>query len=675
LSWTSSAKFGNDANFLRTAQGCVRATYALGRKKIAFVDRIPFLFARLDEPGISQRCRDQWAEAIPEHHDLVSAEFLSPTSSWFSALCAIRPDGHIPSQALQNEVNEFKLCPMDDTAGERPHAVANHHVSHNRSSSWGWIASTCRLEQNFTDLDLLADAGADLETEWQRYSSLLQVSEAKSRRPCRLSRAQVEGRVYGMSHLCNKEMFGVGEDASSSDMGAAPAAIAGESISQPGCLDQDDAIDHALGVLGDSGSDDEPDVDSQEVKLMREFLARSLDRYDYISVNQHSTDDADIPFLEVFQLLDIERKDILARTYLDHVPNLGYYQVSAQPLEQWRPWAEEGLPTELNVFVVEEPSKVDILKLLGVHRNNRALMRKWKQQPSDIDGCVSLVDPQPIEPTMALSDAGIPTLSLLDALLSQGFVGKPHVVVHSAASHLKEFDERNPYSGNPYFKCVLARDNIFSRGTTSFRSDAVQSYYWLMLKSGAVEPGLSSKNYKDMLKAVTGPAHVALALQARPAAALHAEPECLAVLDEDEVDGDDGIVYPAIEPNIDGDPGLGLDGVANPAIEADDVDGDDPIVPPYPTFIEGRHVSIERRYNEDDGSLFSEGLRVSCGCPLHGRHMRFRSTALDRLRFGPRGAEFWLGAWLVAGERMSAEDHARYRPNQQAVQEYADAHP
>ena len=62
--WTPE-KFLGDAEFLRDAQGCVRGSFMMGRMRLAYLDQVPYLASRLDEPGVRDRCLAQY-EAVDE---------------------------------------------------------------------------------------------------------------------------------------------------------------------------------------------------------------------------------------------------------------------------------------------------------------------------------------------------------------------------------------------------------------------------------------------------------------------------------------------------------------------------------------------------------------------------------------------------------------------------------
>jgi hypothetical protein len=150
---------------------------------------------------IYQGCIQQWGESA--QHDAVSAEFLDPRQSLRRDVELIEDDGTGLSAELQREVDALDQIPLDDTAGEGPHAVANVLSTRARHSSWAWIASSMRLEQNLTDLsDLLPAVDANLEAQWDIYKSVVQPPGRRQSTPKRMTRKKFEDSVYHLADCC-----------------------------------------------------------------------------------------------------------------------------------------------------------------------------------------------------------------------------------------------------------------------------------------------------------------------------------------------------------------------------------------------------------------------------------------------------------------------------------------
>jgi hypothetical protein len=194
--------FGGDAALWKEAQGCTRAAFALAHRKIAFLTRVPYLLVRLDQPNIAQKALEQFDSAPLHTHHRVSVQLLGHGGPWRQDVMQIGPEGNITSASLLSEVRSLQEIPFDDSVAERPHAVCSRHMAHARVAKWPWIASSCRLDQNLRDIDVVVPAiGADVEVEWERYTSVLQVSDAKARRSKRMTRKTFERCLYHMTHI------------------------------------------------------------------------------------------------------------------------------------------------------------------------------------------------------------------------------------------------------------------------------------------------------------------------------------------------------------------------------------------------------------------------------------------------------------------------------------------
>ena len=228
----------------------MRACANLGKRKVAHLDRVPYLLARLDQPGIRDRCLEQWQEVSAAEHDLVTREFLDPSMRLRSFVDDIGDDGTIPSVILRYEVKSIQNVKMDDTVNEAPHAVAEHVARRNVQSNWAWIASSARLEQNLDDIQSLSHC-CDLQTEWDRYTSVLQVSDIKARRSKKMKPREAYAQVYFMSHFSCACADLFDEDGADDDDhggvdgdGNAPAAAAIQAVISVAILNQAWSLGH-----------------------------------------------------------------------------------------------------------------------------------------------------------------------------------------------------------------------------------------------------------------------------------------------------------------------------------------------------------------------------------------------------------------------------------------------
>ena len=112
-SWTVSS-FGGITSFAwAQMQGCVRGIYRIAFARIEPFDKIPYLYGRLDEPGIKKRCEDQFAEAEPSKHHRVSNDFQNPGGPLYADFNAVNDDGTGISPKLEAE---RKSIPWEKTS-------------------------------------------------------------------------------------------------------------------------------------------------------------------------------------------------------------------------------------------------------------------------------------------------------------------------------------------------------------------------------------------------------------------------------------------------------------------------------------------------------------------------------------------------------------------------------
>ena len=178
-------------------QGCMRGTIHLARRKFLWLDKIPYLFARLDQPGVAAQCCQQWTEVTAEQHHRVSSLFLMPGGQLRAEIDRLEHDASNISPLLQAAIDGLKGIPFDDGVAEGPHARALRlHRTYSRSL-WPWVASTMRLSQNLVDVRaLVSGLDLDLHALWCGYSSVLRVGRSRPLQPIRMSKKKVQEYIY-----------------------------------------------------------------------------------------------------------------------------------------------------------------------------------------------------------------------------------------------------------------------------------------------------------------------------------------------------------------------------------------------------------------------------------------------------------------------------------------------
>ena len=166
----------------------VRQVYALGREGVAYLKTLPYVLARLEEPGIAQEAIDLYAAAPAHLHHPLSNEFLEPGhgSGLRPMVEAIDDAGGNVAPALRDAIYARKAVPMDDVVDESPHARAKHIIEKAPAGQFKWTASSVRLTSNLEDMETLAPSmGVDIQTEWDRWSSVVKLKNTERRKRMR----------------------------------------------------------------------------------------------------------------------------------------------------------------------------------------------------------------------------------------------------------------------------------------------------------------------------------------------------------------------------------------------------------------------------------------------------------------------------------------------------------
>ena len=144
---------------------------------------------------------------------------------------------------------------------------------------------------------------------------------------------------------------------------------------------------------------------------------------------------------------------------------MGLFDCKDQPLQVWgKPsggWP--AFPLEVEVFVVENPCKHDILALIGTDPKNCRNCHTWTLCETDLEGCYKLKDPQVVQCTIPITKPEIPTLCLLDALETSYFTAVAELVFHSPTTPAI-YDSRKLQKS--YFRCVLAQGEVWRAGVS-----------------------------------------------------------------------------------------------------------------------------------------------------------------------------------------------------------------
>lgn len=679
--WTAN-RFGGDVGMLDACQGCTRYAYSLTLKKIEHLNCIPWLLARLEEPGVRAICQEQYQSRPPHLHHRVSHAFLSPDSELHGDVANIDDEGGGASLRLRLEIAALRHIPLDDAVGEGPHAIEKRIMEHSRAGSFAWSASTSRLEQNLSDIEeYTPKVGGDIQTEWLRYTSVLQTDARKARRSMRIKRSAFEQRIYHMHHVSedaplgpNSDGDGDGDDGDDGD-GDDVAPRSPTSAEGPAASAANGGDIVAVAGGGDLGLAAEAQRNSGVVRMLREFLAASLKVHSYVSVG----DPVDVENFHIFQVLGLETRDVLMHTFKTEDARHMLYTAAIQPYTRYAGFGAGVFEGVVDAFIVDDPGEGDVLGMCGDMGTARSSFREWDQVPSDVWGCTAYANPRPLQVNLPLESPKIPVLCLLDAFDNAGFHGTMALVRHVAGGP-RIYDNRKPESKRVYFQCVLCQDDLFRKGAADFGSTLSEQFYKLLLRNPSqADPTFTGTRCKELLAIANGvPPRFAALAGAPPPALLPVAVGISGDLGlEDDVLLSDIVALPhagiAGDSGSDGDAPAELPGLAPIAPPMAAIAGDEAADEPWhPDTILGVKVKVERHFNPDL-SIAAEGIRVTCPNPLHGGHSKYRARHVDVATFGPRAATYFIGAWVGCAYSCTADAHKK-PPTRAQIREYMDTH-
>lgn len=701
----SEERWGLGHQGLLELQGVIRATHLRGRRKFAWMGRLPYLLCRLDQPGVRDQCLQQWEATEEQHHHRVSIAFLKEGSAMRRDIDDMPANGM--SESLQAAVQGLGAVPLDDSVSEGPHAKAHRIARHSHRASWPWLASTMRIDQNLIDArEVAASVDADFKKLWCGVSSIVRVDGRYDLQNSRMPKQRLLDYVYRMSFLFETRPDGGGGGGGGQDSegdsggdddddgnegpkagpleqaspeGGAPKLRKRRDGGAPSRLDQvGEKYHHRDKAVGPP-----PKAQSSEVvKLLRQYLLASLEVHSVISVREPLEDGGFAT--RWFQILTMEMKGLYIKTCRsgkdddDEAEENGLFAVSVQPFCRWMgPGAEEaGEPKDADCFVYQEPCMVDILGLCGAVADSRGGWRSWSTRASDVDGCLNMHSAVPLRTNKRLNAPNVPVLALLDALEADDW-HKVERKVHHKKGSKKEFDGRYLLRSRAYFQCLLALGDLLAAGVPGFESGLTAGFYKVLLKTKKLPAkGLKALEYKRLLAEQDGD-RLQLALLDRSAP----EPLAIGALEAPAPPGPlEDVVGGARERSASEDEsprGSIVGGEEDEeAMAPEPAPGGQPGQPGAVALIDGvpaeilgqRVIRIQGRC--DLQWSYNARIAVRCRNPAHTKCIKTRSRALGRDQYGPRAAEYFLGAWLLRSDLSEAE-HKAYVPSPADIAAYA----
>lgn len=172
-------------------------------EKVGYLDKVPYLLARLHEPGVRARCLDQFGLVDPDGHHRLTRWFLDADhpDGLRQDVDRMHEDGSGMSDRLAAAVQSLSWVPMDDCVCEGPHAATKRLKMPASAAKWTWVASSMRLQQNIEDCRRLPEeVGTSIRASWSSYASVLQPPHMEGVFP-RIKPSVFERRLYRIEHL------------------------------------------------------------------------------------------------------------------------------------------------------------------------------------------------------------------------------------------------------------------------------------------------------------------------------------------------------------------------------------------------------------------------------------------------------------------------------------------
>ena len=392
--------------FLSEAQGSVRSCHAFGYESFGYLDKVPYLTSRLNQPGVAARAVVQFDSVDEALHNRNSISVYSKTvPSLRMDVLNITPEGTRATPILQREIDSMNEINCDDSIDEEPHARMKRITLAARRGKFAWQSASLSMSEGIEDArSLPAVIEKDPQELWNNYGCLLQTKHRYLHRPVRCNRKVFEERMYSFTNLDGFEASADPAEGSSDDDpdidGPGPSTRCAKAprLAEPA---RSPDLEDIFPRLDEAG------------RLMAEWLVSTMTKYIFICVV--ALDPAPgAPKMSCFQILSIKPKQAMVKTFDQAAPSRYGLRARIQPLEIWRANELTELTEELNCVVVSGPEDVDLLKICSTDPQNRVCISRVFQVPSDLDGTMSFSNPTPLAPACELQDDRIPVLCLLD---------------------------------------------------------------------------------------------------------------------------------------------------------------------------------------------------------------------------------------------------------------------
>jgi hypothetical protein len=275
-------------------------------------------------------------------------------------------------------------------------------------------------------------------------------------------------------------------------------------------------------------------------RLLTEYLYACMEPFAYYTVEVPSAVDRGDTELVAFQLLDFKASAIVISDFQRRRSMRDTCRISAQVFEIWGgsqylapgdapPWC-------IQAYAVQPPGLLDLVELTGIADDGRHQVRRWEVgAESLIAGCVSLSDPQLLQPTSRdTRSKSYPVYALLDILAERGYEPIAGEVRHTKRPARLQYDCRTLATSRSYLSCVVHSSELFAAKVTQFTSGCSSSWYdALMHCKRDLDRGLKRKDLKALMGEATADATIDCVPDLLPIADIADLPHILGESDEE----------------------------------------------------------------------------------------------------------------------------------------------
>ena len=421
---------------------------------------------------------------IPVHR--VSEHFAGSGSALRSDMEA-HASGKGMSSRLRVEVISYQLCILDDTWVEATHRDVSRVSNSCTYAKLAWRSSTMRLDQNLALMDSLDDAGASkLTFLYKKFRVIGQPSVLKAIDviPVRRgSRSDIFRKAY---------RFDV-------------SALVDWSSKLEGVLKPLEAQEPLLRA-------------KRNARLKLDYLSNAISNNQIYSILVIEGDPAAIVgrgaleaasaaideaasgfrFFEVLETNVRRRK--LVRTAAIRAHQMMSFPALVQPYSAWKGGAQRRF-SQQDVFPDGYAEVTDVLTM-AEWRFFRAGLRRWKRAPSDVQGCICVLESSLVSETQwNFREGPVPAIAILEKLVALKWEVGPPATKHTLDSP-RVFSFKDAVACKAYLQCLVCLPDLL--GGHSFKELLVgqpNAYYSCVLQ--AAQPELVQLGHREAFYAST----------------------------------------------------------------------------------------------------------------------------------------------------------------------------